>query len=89
VEKPTIVFVTHDVEEALYLGQRVVLMQPRPGRIHSIYPVPLPAQRTQDMKHGVEFRALKNEILARIRESAGVNTDLDLLERLNMASAAH
>ena len=86
VEKPTIVFVTHDVEEAVYLGQRVVLMQPRPGRIHSIYEVPLPAQRTQDMKHGVEFRALKNEILARIRESAGVNTDQDLLERLNMGA---
>lgn len=86
VEKPTIVFVTHDVEEAVYLGQRVVLMQPRPGRIHSIYDVPLPAQRTQDMKHGAEFRALKNEILARIRESAGVNTDQDLLERLNMGA---
>jgi NitT/TauT family transport system ATP-binding protein len=86
VEKPTIVFVTHDVEEAIYLGQRVVLMQPRPGRIHSIYDVPLPAQRSQDMKHGAEFRALKHEILARIRESAGVNTDQDLLERLNMAA---
>lgn len=88
VEKPTIVFVTHDVEEAVYLGQRVVLMQPRPGRIHSIYDVPLPAQRTQDMKHGAEFRALKNEILARIRESAGVNTDQDLLERLNMGATS-
>jgi len=88
VEKPTIVFVTHDVEEAIYLGQRVVLMQPRPGRIHSVYDVPLPAQRTQDMKHGAEFRALKNEILARIRESAGVNTDQDLLERLNMGATS-
>jgi len=87
VEKPTIVFVTHDVEEAIYLGQRVVLMQPRPGRVHSIYPVPLPAQRTQDMKHGAQFRELKNEILARIRESAGVNTDQDLLDRLNQAGA--
>ena len=63
-------------------------MSPRPGRIHSIYDVPLPAQRTQDMKHGAEFRALKDEILARIRESAGVNTDQDLLERLNMAAPA-
>jgi len=89
VEKPTIVFVTHDVEEAIYLGQRVVLMQPRPGRIHSVYEVPLPAQRTQDMKHGTEFRALKHEILARIRESAGVNTDQDLLDRLNQAASAH
>lgn len=88
IEKTTIVFVTHDVEEAIYLGQRVVLMQPRPGRIHSIYPVPLPAARQQDMKHCVEFRELKNEILARIRESAGMTTDHELLEKLNLASEA-
>jgi NitT/TauT family transport system ATP-binding protein len=85
VEKTTIVFVTHDVEEAIYLGQRVVLMQPRPGRIHSIYPVPLPMQRHQDMKHTAEFRDLKANILARIRESAGVVTDHDLLGKLNQA----
>ena len=83
VEKTTIVFVTHDVEEAIYLGQRVVLLQPRPGRIHSIYPVPLPPQREQDMKHTAPFRALRAEILARIRESAGVSTDLDMLGQLN------
>jgi NitT/TauT family transport system ATP-binding protein len=86
VEKTTIVFVTHDVEEAVYLGQRVVLMQPRPGRIHSIFPVPLPAQRTQDMKYSAPFRELRAEILARIRESTGITTDLDMLEKLNVQS---
>ncbi len=86
IEKTTIVFVTHDVEEAIYLGQRVVLMQPRPGRIHSIYPVPLPAQRDQEMKHSTEFRALKTEILARIRESSGMATDHDQLGKLNHAA---
>ena len=86
IEKTTIVFVTHDVDEAIYLGQRVVLMQPRPGRIHSIYPVPLPAQRDQEMKHAPEFRALKAEILARIRESSGMATDQDLLNKLHRAS---
>ena len=87
VEKTTIVFVTHDVEEAIYLGQRVVLMQPRPGRIHSIYPVPLPAQREQEMKHAPDFRTLRAEILARIRESAGVATDLEQLDKLNTPDA--
>lgn len=86
IEKTTIVFVTHDVEEAIYLGQRVVLMQPRPGRIHSIYPVPLPAQRNQDMKHAPEFRQLRAEILARIRESSGMATDHDLLDKLNQTA---
>lgn len=83
IEKTTIVFVTHDVEEAIYLGQRVVLMQPRPGRIHSIYLVPLPVDRNQDMKHAPEFRRLRAEILDRIRESSGMATDQDLLEKLN------
>ena len=83
IEKTTIVFVTHDVDEAIYLGQRVVLMQPRPGRIHSIYPVPLPTQRDQEMKYSTPFRALKAEILNRIRESSGMVTDQDLLNKLN------
>jgi NitT/TauT family transport system ATP-binding protein len=83
LEKATIVFVTHDVEEAIYLGQRVVLMAPRPGRIDTIYPVPLPAQRDQDMKHTRAFLDLKKAILARIRETSGMKTDAGLLERFS------
>ena len=82
LEKTTILFVTHDVEEAIYLGNRVVLMAPRPGRIDSIYEVPLPAQRDQDMKLAPEFTALKREILGRIRETSGMQTDLDQLAKL-------
>jgi NitT/TauT family transport system ATP-binding protein len=84
LEKPTIAFVTHDVEEAIYLADRVVLMAPRPGRIDSIYDVPLPAEREQDMKHTPEFLALKKEILARIKETSGMKTDLDMLDQLNL-----
>ncbi len=86
LERATIVFVTHDVEEAIYLGQRVVLMAPRPGRVDTVYDVPLPAQRHQDMKHTPEFLALKREILARIRETSGMKTDLELLEKLNRSA---
>ena len=82
LERTTIVFVTHDVEEAIYLGGRVVLMAPRPGRIDSIYNVPLPAQREQDMKLAPEFLQLKRQLLDRIRETSGMKTDLDQLEKL-------
>jgi NitT/TauT family transport system ATP-binding protein len=82
LEKTTIIFVTHDVEEAIYLGQRVVVMAPRPGRIDSIYQVNLPAQRNQDMKHSPQFLQQKKEILTRIRETAGMHTDYELLERM-------
>lgn len=82
LEKTTIVFVTHDVEEAIYLGQRVVLMAPRPGRIDTIYDVPLPDKRHQDMKSSPEFVALKLAILQRIRATSGIQTDHDLLARM-------
>jgi NitT/TauT family transport system ATP-binding protein len=82
LEKTTIIFVTHDVEEAIYLGQRVVVMAPRPGRIDSIYQVNLPNQRNQDMKHSPQFLQQKKEILTRIRETAGMHTDYELLERM-------
>jgi NitT/TauT family transport system ATP-binding protein len=88
LERSTIVFVTHDVEEAIYLGHRVVLMAPRPGRIDTIYEVPLPAQRSQGMKLSPEFIALKAEILDRIRETSGMRTDLEQLERLSRQASA-
>ncbi len=83
LEKSTILFVTHDVEEAIYLGSRIVLMAPRPGRIDSVYEVPLPAQRHQDMKLAPEFTELKREILARIRETSGMQTDVEQLAKLS------
>jgi NitT/TauT family transport system ATP-binding protein len=83
LEKATIVFVTHDVEEAIYLGQRVVLLAPRPGRIDTIYQVPFAGPRHQDLKHTPEFLEMKREILARIKETSGMKTDTDLLDRMS------
>jgi len=82
LEKTTVVFVTHDVEEAIYLGQRVVVMAPRPGRIDSIVDVPFGARREQDLKLAPEFLDIKRHILHRIRETSGVKTDLEQLEKL-------
>lgn len=82
LEKTTVVFVTHDVEEAIYLGQRVVVMAPRPGRIDSIVDVPFGADRQQELKLSADFIALKRRILDRIRETSGIKTDLDQLAKL-------
>jgi NitT/TauT family transport system ATP-binding protein len=87
LERCTVVFVTHDVEEAIYLGRRVVLMAPRPGRIDSIHPVPLPAHRAQAMKHSPAFLALKGQILERIRVTSGLRTDAELLQKLSRGTA--
>jgi len=83
LEDCTVVFVTHDVEEAIYLGGRVVLMAPRPGRIDSQYDVPLPPLREQAMKHDGAFLNLKGQILDRIRATSGLKTDIELLQKLS------
>jgi NitT/TauT family transport system ATP-binding protein len=83
LELCTVIFVTHDVEEAIYLGQRVVLMAPRPGRVDTVYPVPLTQERSQSMKHQGAFLELKLAILERIRATSGLKTDLDLLQKLS------
>ena len=57
----TAILVTHDVEEAVYLGDRVVVMQPRPGRIQRIVDVPLP--RPRDRK-SLAFTAVEDAVLA-------------------------
>jgi NitT/TauT family transport system ATP-binding protein len=88
LEGCTVLFVTHDVEEAIYLGRRVILMAPRPGRIDSIYDVPLPGERALSMKYTPEFLALRFRILERIRETSGLRTDLSLLQRLSQQSVA-
>ncbi len=60
----TILFVTHDIDEALYLADRVYVMTPRPGRIKLQLDVPLPRPRRRDILTANEFTALKRELLA-------------------------
>lgn len=61
-ERRTVMFITHDVDEAVYLASRVVVMAARPGRLHKIVPVDLPYPRTEDMRLSPEFSALRNEV---------------------------
>lgn len=59
-EKITMIIVTHDVEEAVFLGDRVVVMQPHPGRIKRIVNVPVPHPRKRE---DVRLHNIKNNIL--------------------------
>ena len=65
-EKKTCFFITHDVEEAIILAQRVVIMSARPGRIRDIVEVNIPYPRTQETKLTPEFNALKNRIWSQV-----------------------
>lgn len=59
-ENITMILVTHDVEEALFLGNRVVVMEPRPGRIKRVFDVDLPFPRD---RVGFDFNQLKQDVL--------------------------
>lgn len=66
----TIMFITHDVEEALFLGDRVLVMTARPGRIKLEQRVALDRPRGPDLVTSPEFIRLKRELLAAIEEES-------------------
>jgi len=64
----TVVFVTHDLEEAIYLGDRVIAMRPNPGRITDTFEVALPRPRDQlGTREQPEFLRLRRELFAFIQ----------------------
>src|SRR3989454_1922073 len=64
----TILFVTHDIEEALFLGDRVYVMTARPGRFRAEVSLTLPRPRTLEVTTSEEFVSAKHRVLAMIRE---------------------
>ena len=70
-EKRTILFVTHDVEEALYLSQRVLVLRGRPVRQVESIEVPLPYPRTREQLEKSEILQLKDELIRQLRAETG------------------
>ncbi|EEH64457.1 nitrate ABC transporter, ATP-binding protein C and D [Gleimia coleocanis DSM 15436] len=61
-DKRTVMFITHDVDEAVFLANRVIVMAAKPGRIYDIIPIDLPYPRTDEMRLSPEFAELRNKI---------------------------
>jgi NitT/TauT family transport system ATP-binding protein len=67
----TVLFVTHDVEEALYLGDRLFILSARPGTILEDVPVPFGRPRDPAIKQSKEFQELVQYVLACLRRAPG------------------
>jgi NitT/TauT family transport system ATP-binding protein len=67
--KKTIVFITHSVDEAVFLSDRIIVLTPRPGRICRIFEVPLPRPRDRT---SVEFAQVRREVLDLINQNCSI-----------------
>lgn len=65
----TVVFITHSMEEAVYLSDRVVIMHPRPGRVAEILEVDLPRPRGPEIREDPEFARLTAYVWRSLRDS--------------------
>jgi NitT/TauT family transport system ATP-binding protein len=69
--KPTILFVTHDIDEAIFLSNTIYVMSARPGRIQSALTVPLTRPRSVADTASESFRKMKLDVLNLIRNHHG------------------
>ena len=65
----TVIFVTHDLEEAIYMSDRVVVMSSHPGRVRRVVEVPFARPRGIDLKTEPEFQALRRELSHELNQS--------------------
>jgi len=66
----SVLFITHDIEEAIFLSEKVYVMTSRPGRIKAEIPIPLPRPRTPEMMSSPTFHALVRQLKGLIREES-------------------
>jgi NitT/TauT family transport system ATP-binding protein len=66
--KKTVLFITHSIPEAVFLGDRVIVMTPRPGKVAEIVNIDLPRPRTTAVRDGAQFISYVKQI----RKSLGV-----------------
>src|ERR671935_41700 len=68
--RKTVIFVTHDIEEAIFLGDAIYVRTTRPGRIRTTLEVDIPRPRTFDTLTGTRFAQLRNQVVGIIHEES-------------------
>lgn len=75
-QRKTVVLVTHDIDEAIYLADRTVVMTAQPGRICEVIEINLPRPRRYEMRSGAPFIALRDHVTEIVRAEAIKGTAL-------------
>ena len=70
VDKKTILFVTHSIDEAILLSDRVAFMSSRPGHIREIIPIDLPRPRTEEIRNSAEFARIRKNVWELLQREA-------------------
>ena len=70
--KASVVFVTHDIDEAITLADRVVVLTRGPGSVKSVYEIPLPRPRAAEARYTPEFVALSRQIWADLKAEVSI-----------------
>ena len=86
--RTAVVFVTHDIDEAILLSQRIVLLRPRPGRIDEIIDVHLPDRLQRDPRALPEFAELREHLWERIRDMVRDGAELEVLGAFSESGAS-
>jgi NitT/TauT family transport system ATP-binding protein len=76
----TVLFISHDVNEAVYLADKVVILSKRPARVMDVIDINLPRPRTLEMTEHEEFFAVRNRVLDIFKDEIG-----DSLIRMEMS----
>ena len=90
-QRKTAVFITHDIEEAVFLADRVVVMSAHPGRVREVIDIDLPRERGESLRADPRFGELTDQIWQLIRDeawkAAGVSTEEEPAEPKSEALA--
>ncbi len=72
-DRLAVLFVTHDIDEAIFLADRICVLHSKPGRVRELIDVPLPRPRTFDQQMSQEFLQLKSHVRNLIHDEAARN----------------
>jgi ABC-type nitrate/sulfonate/bicarbonate transport system ATPase subunit len=78
-DRKTVIFITHDIDEALLLGDRIIVMTARPGRVKTSIDVDLPRPRNYELTTTAEFIALRRQLFDELRPEAQQADNLEAL----------